>query len=287
LDAERERQRAEQRQADERREFERREAEQMNRTVLWIAGIFGGIGLLATLLMPLLQWRTLKRLTTISAAQPQLLAIAHGNPAVPAGLNPPADHVVGDSNQKLLSAIDRIEQRIVELEHTSSVTAPAPTLNPTVVAEQKTRRIPTAPVSTSRSPFAAELGGSETQGAPVSPAPGSVSTAPEPADATVRLLGRGRLLIEAGRAKEAVACYDEILRAEPNNAEALVRKGVALEHLKRDEDALECYNLAIRADRRKTLAYLCKGAVCSRLKRHAESVESYEQALRTEEASVA
>jgi tetratricopeptide (TPR) repeat protein len=289
LEAERERQRAEQRQAEERREFERREAEQANRTILWIAGIFGGVGLLATLLMPLLQWRTLKQLTTISEAQPQLPAIAHPHSLAPASLNPPSDQAVNDSNQRLLSAIDRMEQRILELEHTAPTPTPtsAPATAKNQVVTPQPTKTPTAPVSTSRPPFAGMHASSETQGARVSRAPASVSASPEQADAMVRLLGRGRLLIEAGRSKEAIACYDEILLSEPNNAEALVRKGVALEHLKRDEEALECYNLAIRADRRKTLAYLCKGAVCGRLNRHAESVESYEQALRTEEASVA
>ena len=68
-----------------------------------------------------------------------------------------------------------------------------------------------------------------------------------------------------------------------NHAEALLRKGTALERLKRDQEALRCYDRAIASNRRLTRAYLYKGGVCNRLGRYDEALESYELALQTEE----
>ena len=265
LEVERERQRFERQQAEAERERERIEAERSHRTVLWIAGIFGGVGLLAILVTPLLQWRAINRMAEIGAQRPQLAAPDHGG-LLPAGMSAPSDQTVTSSNQRLLSMIDRMEQRIFELEHTSSSPQPA--------ASQVAASAAVAPVSPVRS---VEI----TSGPPSAK---SVRANPDQGDTVAVLLGRGRLLLEANKPRDAVACYDELLRIDANNAEALVRKGSALERLRRDEEALQCYNLAIRADRRKTLAYLYKGAVCNRLARYAESVESYELALKSEEA---
>ena len=265
LEVERERQRFERQQAEAERERERIEAERSHRTVLWIAGIFGGVGLLAILITPLLQWRAINRMAEIGAQRPQLAAPDHGG-LLPAGMSASSDQTVTSSNQRLLSMIDRMEQRIFELEHTSA--------SPQAGVAQMASPASVAPASPVRS---VEI----TSGPPSAK---SVRANPDQGDTVAVLLGRGRLLLEANKPRDAVACYDELLRIDANNAEALVRKGSALERLRRDEEALQCYNLAIRADRRKTLAYLYKGAVCNRLARYAESVESYELALKSEEA---
>jgi tetratricopeptide (TPR) repeat protein len=274
LEAEREHQRIERQQAEVERERERNESARRGRALLWIAGVFGGVGLLAILVAPFLQARALNRFVERTRGLP-MAPLESRTAFLPAGGLESAEKIVEQSNQRLLSVIDRMEQRIFELEHASAPAA----LKPPVAAHTAGG----ATNSGGHLPNASGVRREKTGGA----ASGMVSpleASAEPADNIPLLLGRGRLLVEAGRSREALGCYDEILRLDAANAEALVRKGVALEHLKRDEDALACYDLAIRADRRKTLAYLCKGAVCSRLGRDAESVESYELALRTEEA---
>ena len=70
-----------------------------------------------------------------------------------------------------------------------------------------------------------------------------------------------------------------------NHAEALVRRGAALEKLKQDDEAIQCYDRAIKADSKMTLAYLYKGGVCNRLERYEEASKCYEQALKTEDES--
>ena len=89
----------------------------------------------------------------------------------------------------------------------------------------------------------------------------------------------------AGRLSEAEGIYRQVLQVEPNNAEALVKKGMALEKLQDWEQALENYNRAIAIDESLTVAYLYRGGVCNRLQRYREALESYEQALRTEKKS--
>jgi tetratricopeptide (TPR) repeat protein len=95
------------------------------------------------------------------------------------------------------------------------------------------------------------------------------------------LLGKGQALLNLDAPEQALACFDEVLGLDPNNAEAYVRRGLAFK-LQNWEQALENYDRAIAADQALTIAYLYKGGVCNRLQRHKEALESYEQALQTE-----
>ncbi|MGC4072360.1 MAG: tetratricopeptide repeat protein [Nibricoccus sp.] len=282
FETERDRQRMEWQQTEAERSWQRAEAEEFNRLVFWIGGVFGCVGLLAVLATPFLQWRSLNRFIKVNGPRLHLTGPSEsGGLMLPDGASA-ADQAVESSNQRLLSVVERMERRILELEGTSTASLPAPVAplanaaanSPTVSLPQ-----PALPVS------AAPAGAVESPSKP--PAGKSVRANADQGNPVAVLLGKGLLLLELNRAREALACYDEILRTEPANAEALVRKGSALEQLRRDEEALECYDAAIRADRRKTLAYLYKGAVCNRLERFAESVESYEQALKVEKASAA
>ena len=85
--------------------------------MLIVACVFGGLGCAAMLLTAYFQWRTVNRLTEISAALPalhggeSLLALAGGDTGrITVG---PADQ----SNQRLLGALGQLEKRIFELEH--------------------------------------------------------------------------------------------------------------------------------------------------------------------------
>jgi len=74
-----------------------------------------------------------------------------------------------------------------------------------------------------------------------------------------------------------------VLSLNPNQSEALVRKGATLELLKKLNEAFECYDRAIAANDSMTIAYLHKGGLCNRLERFKEALECYEKALRTQE----
>ena len=247
---ERERYQAETQRLNAERQLQRAETERSIRTVLWVSAIFGGVGLLAMLMMPVLQWRAMNRMAAAVALRPQLgtserSALMSGEAALG-----PADNVVALANQRLTSVIERMERRIFELEHTA---------------------VPPAATVTTM----AATTGSDT---PVLPAPAN-----DREGRIAALLGKGRALLSADKPREALACYNEVLKLDLNHPEALVKKGASLERLKQDDEALQCYDRAIQADRRMTVAYLYKGGVCNRLERYEEALKCYEQALQAEE----
>lgn len=256
IEAEREGHRLEAQRANAERERQRLEMENANRTVLWIAGAVGVAGLLALLVTPLIQWRTMNRITEIAAMRPQLAAPSAAN-LLPAEAGAQLEQTVNGSNQRLLSVIDRMERRIFELEHTAGPT-PTPVAAPAV-----------ATTTTSNGGHESDVAGRR---------------AADLAAWIAVLLAKGQSLLTANKAKEAVACFDEILKLDEKNTNALVKKGSALERLQQDESALYCYERAIELDQKLTLAYLYKGGVCNRLKRFDEAVECYELALKAEEA---
>jgi len=255
IEAEREGHRIEAQRANTERERQRFEMENANRTVLWIAGAVGVAGLLALLVTPLIQWRTMNRITEIAAMRPQLPAPGATH-LLPSEAGAQLEQTVNGSSQRLLTVIDRMERRIFELEHTAAP-ATAPVAFPAV-----------ATTTTSNGSHESE--------------PASRRAADQAAWIAV-LLAKGQSLLTANKAKEAVACFDEILKLDEKNTHALVKKGAALERLQQDESALDCYERAIALDQKSTLAYLYKGGVCNRLKRFDEAVECYEQALKAEE----
>lgn len=248
LNTERERQRLEGERATAESNRRQAEADRSTRMVLWIAVAFGSAGLLAVITMPVLQWRTLNRLAEL---RPHPIALPAGN--THPLLNEKSDEMtsphVAMSNQRLLSAIDRMEQRIFELEHMTSHPLPSVSANPFIAAD---------PIR--HQPMAAD-----------------------PGERIGILLARGRSFLDGNKAREALASFDEVLKHDLNHTEALVRRGAALEQLKQDDEAIQCYDRAIKLDPKMTLAYLHKGGICNRLQRYEEALKCYQQALLAEE----
>ena len=249
MEAERQRQQVEMLRANAERERQQMEAQRSNRTVLWVAVGFGALGLLAMLFMPLVQLRTINRIAEVATQRPS-------PPATAGLLQTDMDTLPGPtvalSNQRLMTVIERMEKRIFELEHTGvQPPTPAPAIEPK------------GPNGSDSVPHA--------------------SITLDDAARVAVLLGKGKFFLSTNKAKEAVACYDDVLKIDPNHAEALVKKGAALERLKQDDAAIRCYDRAIEVNQKMTLAYLSKAGVCNRLGRYEEAMECYEQALQTEE----
>jgi tetratricopeptide (TPR) repeat protein len=236
-----------------------------NRVMLIVAGAFAALGLAAMLFMAYFQWRTINRLAEISMALPGVhgLMPGHALPALGAG----DPHLLSSgsaeqSNARLLGAIDRLEQRIRELEHT---THPA---------------VSDAGAANHGSNLIASPSNGESEPA----ANGDHALAPASEEALVSfLMGKGQSLLNLDKAEEALACFEEILALRADHLEALVKKGTSLEKLRRLNEAVECYDRAIAADNSMTIAYLCKGGLFNRMERYNEALECYEQALRTQE----
>ncbi|MGA2246179.1 MAG: hypothetical protein ABSH48_14375 [Verrucomicrobiota bacterium] len=99
--------------------------------------------------------------------------------------------------------------------------------------------------------------------------------AAKPAD----LLVEGQKYLDANAPLKALECFDSVLAAQPNRADAMVKRSAALEKLGRDDEALAGYNRAIAADATLIIAHLHKGGLLNRLRRYDEALNCYEQAL--------
>jgi len=216
------------------------EMQRSNRTLLWVAAAFGLAGMGAMAFTAVFQWRTMNRIAELVPTRAQLMA---GSSAGLLGSGEMPGKAVELSNQRLMSVIERLERRVLELE-------------------------------------AASLASVATE-VEVTPVPENGQLTGDAARITV-LLGKGQSMLNADHPERALECYDAILAIDQNHPEALVKKGAALERLKQDDAALLCYDRAIQADETLTIAYLYKGGVYNRLERYNEALECYEQALRVQ-----
>jgi tetratricopeptide (TPR) repeat protein len=251
-----------------------------NRTVLMIAGVLAGAGLLGMFCLAFFLMRATNRLTETTVTVPFTPSLGPGR--APDALTAGDTHLTPGNPAELagarfLGAIEQLEKRLHELEHTAQPEAAANHAN----GEPKLETAkPTAGSETG-------FGGN----APQSTEPGAFSSevtldsgrAPRAA----LLLAKGQALLGLDQAAEALACFDEVIALDPRHAEALVKKGNALEKLRRTEEALECYDRALEADSSLTTAYLYKGGVFNRLQRYEDALKCYEQALQTEQQTLA
>ncbi len=224
-------------------------AQKNQQVTLMLAIAFGLIVVAAVLFMAYLQWRAVARLVELSALRPQGFSFGTSHAASPLMSNA----AVEQSNARLSGAVDLLQKRILELEQ--SVRTP--------LAE----KVPAAANGSHPKP---------------DPKNGNL-TASDRAECVANLLAEGQSLLDAQQPDKALECFEVALGLEPEHAEALVKKGGALEKLGRTDEAIVCYDRAIAADGTLTIALLHKGGLFNRLARYDEALQCYEQALRTQE----
>jgi tetratricopeptide (TPR) repeat protein len=154
---------------------------------------------------------------------------------------------------RLLGTIERLEKRILEIEHST---------HPTLHAQS---------LATDHAAGDAPHGSTGGNGQ---------------SDERARfdsLLGKGQSLLNLEKVEEALACFDEILTSEPRHVETLMKKAAALERLGKLDEAVKCCDEAIAADGSLTIAYMYKGGLFNRMERFNEALACYEQALRSKE----
>jgi Flp pilus assembly protein TadD len=243
-----------------------------NRTVLLVAGLLAGAVLLGIFSAVLVLTRTINRISGVSAR----LSIGGGGgggPAIPAlteGELPPVVFSQAEQvNALFTGAIERLEKRIRQMEQTSEQRPLAALENHLGISPPGNEGAAMAGVrDEAQDPAGGRAHGSSGAGA----------TAEKAAQVSL-LIGKGQVLLNLGRAEEALDCFDRAASLDPTNAETLVKRGMALEKLQKMEEAVSSYNRAIAADNSMTLAYLYKGAACNRLQRFREALECYEKAL--------
>jgi tetratricopeptide (TPR) repeat protein len=211
------------------------------RLMLILAGLFGVVGLTAMLFMAFFQWRAVTRLVELSTLHPSALAGRGTAPLLPAG-----EATVQLSSARLFNAVERLEKRILELEHT----ARAPLAEATAsTADGHNNGTPTASAA--------------------------------PIKNVASLLAEGLSWFNGNEPEKALECFDQALAIDPKHAETLIKKAGALEKLNRFEEAIACYDNAIEADGSMTIAYLHKGGLFNRMSRYEEALQCYEHALHT------
>jgi tetratricopeptide (TPR) repeat protein len=267
-----------------------------NRMVLIIAGVFAGIGFLGVLFAALILARAMNRLSEIAMAFPPGYGPGHGRSLIALGagdLYPIAVSQPDQAGSKFLGAIERLEKRIGELEHTTQAPAVSAEINHAAsqskpATPKAAPSAPAVPAATAATEEGSELSISVLRSKKSNGQP-AVAAGPDE-DKTSQLallLGKGQALLNLGQAEEALGCFEKAIGLDATSADALVKRGMALEKLQKMEAAIDSYDRAIAANSSMTLAYLYKGAVCNRLQRFREALECYEQALKSEQTPLA
>ena len=68
------------------------------------------------------------------------------------------------------------------------------------------------------------------------------------------LVEKGKKLLEDTKFEEALACFEQALLLDQNNADLWNHKGIALRSIGRYDEALECFNRSLEIDPRDTTA---------------------------------
>jgi tetratricopeptide (TPR) repeat protein len=252
------------------REHEMETVRLSQRSTLITVGIFASLGFLGMLFFVVFLLRIMNRRTETMIAQFTGQALGPG--FTPAALTAGGAHMVPanrveQSTARFVNTIERLEQRINELEGASE---PIPAVEPPELKDPAE----TAPVIVEPHVETPEL---ET-------AASRAKTEKAERDARIALLlGKGQALLSLQQADTALTCFDEAIALDSTIAEAFIKKGVALEKLGKLDEAIDCYDRAIALDDSMTMAYLNKGGVFNRLERYGEALQCYEQALRAQQ----
>ncbi len=208
-----------------------------NRVILIVAGTFAGLGFLAMLFTAYFQWRGVTKLTEIT-----LTAVPAGGHAPNWGMQT-IDGTSGtpiDSVARLLSVIDRLEKRVLELEGTSRT--PLPDAAP---AESSGK-----PVSEHAGRITLLLGKGQSL-LNLDKNEEAVTCLDEvlglDQNNTDALVKKGVALERLRRLNEAIDCYDKAIAADSSVTIAYLYKGGVFNRLERFDEALQCYEQALRA----------------------------------------
>jgi tetratricopeptide (TPR) repeat protein len=248
-------------------------ANSANRTILMAAGLFALAGFFGLGFLTMASVRAMGRFTEVAvnvATRKQLPGAGEmAAPSADSTFKPVVSATLEQASSRFQGALEQLERRILELEHSAHPTAiPAQPSAPTTKNTHVNGNAYTTPEAT---------GTLDDLAIPSVPSP----VAKGPTRAEIQL-GKGQALLNLEQAVQALECFESALADEPTNTDALLRKGMTLEKLEQWDRALECYDRVIELDSSLTVAYLYKGGVCNRLEKHNEALQSYERALQSE-----
>ena len=203
-------------------------ARKTQQMTLLMAGAFGLVGLGVMLLMVYFQWRAFTQLAQISSHQHAAIANAEAVHQLAA----PGRATVDASTAQLLNVVERLEQRISELEGGQKLLPEIANVKPadSLAEGQKF------------------LDANNPQKA-LECIDRFLSAHPDRADALVK---RAAALEKLGRDEDALACYNRAIAADNSLVIAHLHKGGLLNRLRRYDEALNCYEQALLGQEKKS-----------------------------------
>lgn len=110
---------------------------------------------------------------------------------------------------------------------------------------------------------------------------GEVVVVPKPQEPTElwQWHNKGNSLFALGRFKDALHCYDQAIKIDPQVARVWTAKGLAFESMGRFEEALQCHDHALGLDPRSDDTWQSKGNSLAKTGRFEEAIRCYDEAI--------
>ena len=94
------------------------------------------------------------------------------------------------------------------------------------------------------------------------------------------LNNKGYALNQLQRSAEAISCFDQALKINPQHEFSWINKGIALFDMQRYDEAIACYDKAIKIDPQSSFPWNNKGNTYLAMHRYAEAKTSFDNALK-------
>ena len=274
------------------RDSEAEASRKTQQTTMILAAAFAFIGFGAFFLVFYFQWRAFSQFAEISSRQ---LALQSASPSLvgaagelAAGISGPARAAVETSSTRLLTLVERLEQRVMEMEQSARGQLPAPAPGDMAQKGAHGAARPALPVATkqndheTREERPVELEQKGHNGHDGHNGQNGHARQDEASIRVASLLADGQTLLNAEQPENALKLFEEALVLDGHSADVLIKKAGALERMHRIDEAIACYNRAIELDNSATMAWLQKGGLFNRLARYDEAMQCYEKALQAQ-----
>jgi tetratricopeptide (TPR) repeat protein len=278
-------------------------SQQMNKTILVTVCSVAGIGLLVFLVTVYLQYRLISRPVQPVYFQQTPLAIEAGPARLSGGERKKSpepetglveNSSVDDANERFLSAIERLEARIMHMEDGLSQAQPGKSRQQSIDPlwhEDSLNEVRLGNTKSDLNDRSVQDAIDEEVEAFVSEFDSDLSAETDEMDVAV-LEEEGKRFLQKENWETAFQYFDQLVRLDDSRVDNWVNRGRALEMLRREEEAIESYDRAIETNPDLPSPFLYKAALLSRMERFEEAQKYYNEALakvpvqKSEQASV-
>ncbi len=211
-----------------------------------LAAAFALAGLATMMLVFYFQWRAFSQFAEISARQAALNSrsgsLVSAASELAAGFSAPARAVVDTSNARLLTLVERLEKRVVQMEEASR--------HPLAASTAAVRTNGHGDSGTRIQGLLADgqtlLNAEQPENA-LKLFEDALHLDPQNADVLIKKAGA---LERMNRIEDAIACYDRAIELKPSATMAWLQKGGLFNRLARYDEAMQCYERALHAQDR-------------------------------------